>query len=210
MGAGFAVRRVHTLDAGTALTGSALIGTTLYMLGGTDDMNKLSHATRALLAVDLSTGRTTRLADYPEPAFMIGAFTACGDSLFAVGGARWDAAAGAVANLSAAHAFSLSTQRWEKLPPLPHVIRGITAVALDDRHILLAGGYKNDEVGFTDDAMVFDVKTHRYTPTKPLPYKAMVSLVQNGEWLYCLGGEDKKAHRTDAAFRIRRKELLPR
>jgi N-acetylneuraminic acid mutarotase len=210
IGADFAVKNAHTLDAGAVLAGGALIGTTLYVLGGTDDMNQLDRVSRAFLAVNLHTGKTTRLGDYPGPAFMTGAFAACGDRLFAFGGAHWDAAADAVANLSSAHVFSTVTQRWEELPPLPHVIRGITATALDDQHLLLAGGYKNDEEEFTDAAFIFDVKTLRYIPTKPLPYKAMVSLVKSGEWLYCLGGEDRKKQRTDAAFRIRWKELLPR
>ncbi len=210
MGADFTVKEVRKLDSGAAIGGGALSGPVLYTLGGTDDMNQLSRATRELRAIDLRSGATTRLADYPEPAFMIGAFAACGDRLFAFGGARWDAESNAVANLSAAHAWSPAAQRWEKLPPLPHAIRGITAVTLDDRHILLAGGYTTDAEGFTDGALIFDVKVLRYSPTKPLPIKAMVGLVRNGEWLYCLGGEDRKQHRTDAAFRIRWKELLPR
>lgn len=208
--AGLSVKHALTLDAGSVLAGGALIGATLYVLGGTDDMDRLDRVTRAFLAVDLHTGRTARLADYPGPAFMIGAFAACGDRLFAFGGARWDAAANAVANLSSAHAYSTVTQRWEELPPLPGVVRGITAVTLDDTHILIAGGCRNDDEEFTDAAFIFDVKALRYIPTKPLPYKAMVSLVQSGEWLYCLGGEDRKKQRTDAAFRIRWKELLPR
>ena len=210
IGAGLSAKRALTLDAGTVLAGGALIGATLYVLGGTDDMNQLNRVSRIFLAVDLHTGRTTRLADYPGPAFMIGAFAACGERLFAFGGARWDAGANAVANFSSAYAYSTAAQRWEQLPPLPGVIRGITAVALDDQHLLLAGGYKNDDEEFTADAFIFDVKALRYIPTKPLPYKALVSLVKSGEWLYCLGGEDRKQHRTDAAFRIRWKELLPR
>lgn len=203
-------KHVFSLDAAPVLAGGALIGTTLYVLGGTDDMNRLDHVSRTFLAVDLHAGRTARRADYPGPAFMIGAFAACGDRVFAFGGARWDEAANAVANLSSAHAFSTVTQRWEELPKLPGVIRGITAVTLDDSHILIAGGYRNDDEEFTDAAFIFDVKALRYVPTKPLPYKAMVSLVKSGEWLYCLGGEDRKQHRTDAAFRIRWKEMLPR
>ena len=210
MGADFAIKRAHTLDTGPVLAGGALIGTTLYTLGGTDDMDQLSRVTRTLLAVDLRTGGTVRLADYPEAAFMIGAFAACGDRLFAFGGARWDATTNEVANFSTAHAYSMVAERWEKLPPLPCVNRGITAVALDERHILLAGGYKNDEEEFTADTFIFDVKTSSYSATKPLPYKAMVGLVKSGEWLYCLGGENRKKQRTDAAFRIRWKDLLPR
>jgi hypothetical protein len=35
-----------------------------------------------------------------------------------------------------------------------------------------------------------------------------VSLVKSGDWLYCIGGEDRKRHRTDAIYRIRWRELL--
>ena len=102
------------------------------------------------------------------------------------------------------------TKRWEKLAPLPYAVRGLTACALDGRRILLAGGYKNDAEEFTDEAFVYDINTGKYTPTQPLPYKAMVSLVKVGDWIYCLGGEDRKKHRTDAVFRIKWKELLNR
>ena len=115
-----------------------------------------------------------------------------------------------VANLSAAHTFNITTGRWEKLAPLPSAVRGITGLALDDSRILLAGGYKNDAEEFTDEAFLYDIISGKYSATQPLPCKAMVSLVKLGEFVYCLGGEDRKKHRTDATFRIRWKELLPR
>lgn len=198
------------LRSGFVLAGGAVIGSSLHILGGTDDMEHLERATNAFRAIDLRTGEVTKLADYPEPAFMIGATAACGERFFAFGGARWDAAADAVANLSSAHAFHPTTGRWEKLAPLPFAVRGITALALDDTHILLAGGYKNDTEEFTDEAFIYDIASGKYTATQPLPYKATVNLVKLGDWIYCLGGEDRKKHRSDAAFRIRWKELLPR
>ncbi|MEQ1850269.1 MAG: kelch repeat-containing protein [Chthoniobacteraceae bacterium] len=204
------VKSAFTLTGGSALAGGALLGSSLYVLGGTDDMDHLERATNAFLAIDLRSGRSTKLPDYPEPAFFIGASAACGDRFFAFGGARWDAATKTVANLYAAHAFNTVSGRWEKLAPLPVAIRGITAVALDDTHILLAGGYKNDTEEFTDETLIYDVASDKYTATQALPYRAMVVLVKSGDWLYCLGGEDRKKHRTDAAFRIRWKELLPR
>ena len=48
-----------------------------------------------------------------------------------------------------------------------------------------------------------------FHPAAPLPLRALVSLVVAGEYLYCLGGEDRKKQRTDSVFRIRWKELLP-
>lgn len=204
------VKIAFTLTGGVALGGGAVLGSSLYVLGGTDDMDHLERATNAFVAIDLRSGRTTKLPDYPEPAFFIGATAACGDRLFAFGGARWDAATKTVANVSAAHAFNTVSGRWEKLAPLPAAIRGITAVALDDTRILLAGGYKNDAEEFTDEALIYDVASGKYIATQPLPYRAMVNLVKSGDWLYCLGGEDRKKHRSDAVFRIRWKDLLSR
>jgi len=208
--AGFSVTRAWTLDEGIVLAGSALIGPALYVLGGTDDMNHLEHVTNAFRAIDLRDGGTTKLPEYPGPAFMIGASAACGARFFVFGGARWDTAAGDVANFSSAHAFDTATKRWEKLAPFPYAVRGLCAVALDERRILLAGGYKNNAEEFTDAVFVFDTSTGKYTATQPLPYKGMPSLVKLGDWLYCIAGEDRKKHRTDAVFRIQWKELLPR
>jgi len=203
-------KRVFTLDSGFVLAGGGIAGSSLYVLGGTDDMNQLDRATNTFRAIDLHDGRVTRLADFPEPGFFTGAATVCGGSFFAFGGGRWDAAAKTVANLSSAHAFNIDTGQWRKLSALPYAVRGITAIALDDRHILLAGGYKNDAEEFTDEAFIYDTASGTCTPTHPLPYKAMVALVKLDDFVYCLGGEDRKKHRSDAAFRIRSKELLPR
>lgn len=210
MDRGLAAKRAFLLGKGSVLAGGAIIDGSLHVLGGTDDMDHIEHASNTFLAIDLRTGAATKLPDYPEPAFFTGATAACGARFFAFGGARWDAAANTVANLSSAHAFNTKTGRWEKLAPLPTAIRGITALALDGSHILLAGGYKNDAEEFTDEAFIYDIASGRYAATQPLPYRAMVSLVKLGDWIYCLGGEDRKKHRADAVFRIRSKELLPR
>lgn len=204
---GLTAKRTNTLENGFVYAGGAVIGSTLYVIGGAEDQASLEKATNALLAIDLGTGAATQLAAYPEPVFITGAAAACGGRLLAFGGARWDAEAKTVVNLASAYAYSPATKRWEKLPPLPSAIRGITAVVLDDRFILLAGGYKNDDAGFTTDALLFDTKEGAYSVAKPLPYAAMVALVKCGDWLYCLGGEDRKKHRTDAMFRIPSNDL---
>jgi N-acetylneuraminic acid mutarotase len=202
------VKRAFTLDRGFALAGSGVIGSSLHVLGGTEDMNDLSRATNGFFAIDLRHGRVTRLPDYPEPAFITGAAAACGNRFFAFGGARWDAAANSVANLSSAHAFDPAAGRWETLAPLPYAVRGLTALPLDGDRIFLAGGYRSDLEEFTAGAFIFDIRSGKYTPAPPLPYRAMVHLVRLGDWVYCLGGEDQKKHRTDAGWRIRAKDLL--
>jgi N-acetylneuraminic acid mutarotase len=198
------------IESALVYAAGGLIGTTLYAAGGTDDQAAIERITNRFVGIDIRTGQTTRLADYPEASLTTGTAAAVGGKLYVFGGARWDPVAKAVVNHASAHVFSPDTNRWERLPPLPHPGRGYTAVALDARRILIAGGYRNDEVEFVSDAYVFDTQARTFTPTLPLPYAAMVTLIRNGEWLYCLGGEDRKRHRTDAVFRIRWQELLSR
>lgn len=185
-----------------------VIGGRLYAVGGTDDQAGIQRTTNQLHATDLATGTVTRLADHPEPAVSNAGATVLGGRLYVFGGGYWDAARQGVFNHASVHAYAVATGRWEKLPPLPHPGRGYTALALDDRRILIAGGYRNDEVEFVRDTWLFEPATGRYKPAAPLPYAGMVGLVQAGEWLYCLGGEDRKKHRTDAVYRIRWRELL--
>jgi N-acetylneuraminic acid mutarotase len=201
-------RLVSRLDAALVYATGALIGTTLYAVGGTDDQAALERIDNTFRGIDLNSGQITRLPSYPEASLTTATAAALGDRLYVFGGARWDPARKTVVNHRTAHAYSITARRWETLPPLPHPGRGYTAVTLDDRHILIAGGYRNDEVGFVADATLYDVTARTYRPTTPLPYAAMVGLVKAGDWLYCLGGEDRKKHRSDAAFRIRWKELL--
>jgi hypothetical protein len=91
---------------------------------------------------------------------------------------------------------------WRKLRPLPYAVRGLSALPLGEKQIYLAGGYKGDAEGFTDEAFIYDVAADAYVPAPKLPYKAMVTLVECAGDAYCLGGEDKQKSRTDACYRI--------
>jgi hypothetical protein len=92
---------------------------------------------------------------------------------------------------------------------LPFAVRGLAAVALDGRHLYLAGGYKNDAEGFTDRGFVYDIGEDHYRSTTSLPYRAIVGLVKSGEFVYCLGGEDKQQHRSAAVYRTKAATLSP-
>jgi N-acetylneuraminic acid mutarotase len=201
-------RLAARLERGFVIACGALLGSTLYAVGGTDDQARTDRTTNACLAIDVRTGAITRLADYPEAGLITGTAAAAAGRLFVFGGGRWDPEGKKVVNHATAHAYAPAEKRWEALPLLPHPGRGYSAVALDDRHILLAGGYRNDQVGFVADAYLFDVITRTYAPTTPLPYAAMVHLVRSGDWLYCLGGEDRMKHRTDSVYRIEWAHLL--
>lgn len=205
---GAAPRRVAELDRGLVYAAGARIGNKLYAAGGSDDQGALDRIGNQFVSIDLESGHVRRLAAYPEAGLSTGTAAATAGRIHVFGGARWDPEAKTVVNHASAHAYSVTTGRWEKLPDLPYPGRGYCAVTLDEGRILVAGGYRNDEVEFVRDALIYDVNTRRYAPTVPLPYAGMVALVAAGDWVYCLGGEDRKRHRTDAAFRIRIADLL--
>ena len=191
----------------TVLAAGGVLDDRLIFTGGTDDPASLAGITRRTFALDLQ-GRVETLPDFPGRAQMTAASAVAGGELFVFTGATTDAAAKAVINTDEAHAFSLQQRRWRSLRPFPYAVRGLTAVALTDGLIYLAGGFKSDAEGFTDAAFVYDTARDSYRPAPPLPYKAMVGLLVCDGFLYCLGGEDKQKSRTDACHRLALAELL--
>jgi len=191
------------LPSTMVLLSGGVIGEKMIFAGGTDDAANLAGVTRATYSLEKCG--LTRLADYPGKPFATAASAVAGNELFVFGGMNYDAEAKLPANTAEAYAFSPEKNVWRKLTPLAVPTRGLTAVTLDEIHIYIAGGYRED---FTAEAVVYDVKAHSYRKALPLPYAAMVGLVRMGDHVYCLGGEDKKQSRTDKFFRIPVVELL--
>ena len=181
----------------------------LYMLGGSPDPDDWSKVTARLREVDLASGKQVELAPLAAPGhgFGITAMVKAGDRLFTFTGAWLDPATKEVANMKEASTYDFTKKTWKPLTPFHKPVRGLNAVALDDRRIYLAGGYGTDAEGFLDEAFIFDVESNRYTPAKPMPFKALTCLVKCEGYVYAIGGEDKKKHRSDQCWRIRAEEL---
>ncbi|MFC5457092.1 Kelch repeat-containing protein [Prosthecobacter fluviatilis] len=197
---------IRDLGVAVVLSAGGEVLNRRLIVGGTKDAADLSGLVRSaheIVFIDKPGQdrhyKALPLADYPGKPFAVAASAVLGDELFLFGGMNYDAAAKAPVNSTEAYAFSPAKNTWRKLRPLAVAARGLCAVALDDHRIYIAGGYTTD---FTADAVIYDTKTDTYTPAKPLPYAAMVSLVRLGDYIYCLGGEDKKQSRTDKCFRI--------
>lgn len=189
------------------LAAGGMMGEKLIFVGGTPDAADLASLTKSAFALN-ADGQIEPLPDYPGQPIGIAASATVGEQLFIFGGAHWDAAKQVVVNTSAAYAFAVKTKIWRKLPSFPYAVRGLTAVALNDDLIYLAGGFKNDAEGFTDEAFLYDLQKNESRPAKPLPYKAMVGLVVCDGQVYCLGGEDRQKSRTDACFRMPVADLI--
>ncbi|OYW71575.1 MAG: hypothetical protein B7Z37_27380 [Verrucomicrobia bacterium 12-59-8] len=188
------------LAAGGEVAGRQII------VGGTDDPMNLAGVQRAVHAVEFISGnwQVKKMDDYPGKPFAVAASAVVGDELFVFGGMNYEAATKQPVNATEAYAFSPAKNTWRKLQPLAVANRGLSAVALDDQHIYLAGGYEDE---FTTAGMIYDVKADTYRKAQSLPYAAMVGLVKLDAFVYCFGGEDKKQSRTDKFFRISIAEL---
>lgn len=196
------------IAAPAVISAGGRIGDEIVFAGGTDDAANIKGLGNHAAAWNVRTGALRPLPAYPGPGFGIAAFAVAGDELYVFGGAKWDAQSKTAAtNFSDALAFSPRTNVWRRLQPYPFAVRGQAAIALDDRHIYVGGGYANDE--FIDRAFIYDVAKDRYTPAPALPYKAGPHLVKSGGFIYCFGGEDRQKHRSDLVYRIKISDLRP-
>lgn len=204
---GATLQKVPELPSSIVLAAGGVVDGSLIIAGGTDDAANVSGVSRSTYSIAFS-GRAWQvrpLAVFPGKAFMSAGSTTTNGELLVFGGLNWNENSKVIENTTAAHAFSPAMNAWRPLKPLEVANRGLGAVALDERHLYLAGGYRDD---FTADAVIYDVKTNSYRKAKPLPYAAMVALVKCEGYVYCIGGEDKMKSRSDKFYRIPVAELL--
>lgn len=195
--------QVGTLNSKLSFAGGAFVGNRLWIYGGTPDPDDWKQVTTALGSVSAS-GKVSNENPLRREGSGIGLPAVAGldGKVYAFTGAWIPAENGQVQNASEAATYDIASRSWTKLTPYPTSARGVAAVALDDQHVYLAGGYGTDEEGFLDAAWIYDVQTQQYRKALPLPIKALTCLVKGGDAVYALGGEDQKKHRTAACFRI--------
>jgi N-acetylneuraminic acid mutarotase len=187
-------------QAAVLAAGGILDGKFLFV-GGTNDASNVAGFHRQAVTLDTHS-KIESLPDYPGKPFGIAGSAVSQKECFIFGGATWDSSAQTVVNTDAAYAFSLAEKKWRKLRNLPYAVRGLCAVTLNAGQIYLAGGYKDEKGGFTNEAFIYNVEKDNYSPAVPLPYRGMVGLVYWEGYLYCLGGEDLPKSRTDACYRL--------
>ncbi|MEO6738832.1 MAG: kelch repeat-containing protein [Chthoniobacteraceae bacterium] len=190
------------------LSAGGIIGGRFVVVGGGVDAADFASFTRRTFALDLKSRTVASLPDFPGQAFGMAASCVVRDELLVFGGANFRASDGTIINSAEAHAFSSGTNQWRKLSPLPMRLRGAAAVMLNEHRAYIAGGFGGDPEAFHSEAFIYDTRADTYAAATPLPHAALVALVKLDGWLYCLGGEDRKKHRTDACWRISVADLL--
>lgn len=154
----------------------------------------------AFVRIDPSSGESVELPPLPNRAWVLPAVAPAGGRLVVAGGASHDATTGGLTNERAIFAYDADEGTWARLGTLPVAARGMAAVALDSRCVLLAGGYSEDGT-FQSAAYVLDAASGDLSPTSPLPFGVMPELCRAGEWIYSVGGEDAPRSRSRSVFR---------
>lgn len=205
------LQRVGELPQTAIYAGGAVHGGRLLLVGGTPDPDDWGKVSADVRAVDVKTGKASALARLTGLTHGIGipAVATTANHLYVFGGGWLDPADGQVRNVANAFACDFTSNAWRAVAPYPTTVRGLSAVALDDHRIYLAGGYGTDQEGFLAAGYLYETDSNRYVPAPALPFAALTCLVKCGEFVYAIAGEDKQKHRTDACWRIKLSELSP-
>jgi len=200
------VKKLGQIPQPLLYSGAAIAGNKLFIACGVSDVADIKTLTNSFYAIDLANGKTEALPEFPAGKWILPSISAVGNKLFAFTGASLNPTDNTkVVNSDAAFVYSIAGKTWKPIKAYPLAVRGLASCALDDRHILLGGGYEND---FRGDTFIYDTKSDSYFPTVDLPYRGMSNFIKAGEFIYWLGGEDKMKHRSNLCYRIAWKELL--
>ena len=186
------------LPSGSLFASAAFLHGELYLVGGCEDTDL--HVCNSAVWRRNHSGTWDKVSELPDGAVAMSASAELHNQLYVFAGCSPQSPSG-VRNRSDALRYDPQTNHWTVLHPVPLAARGMTAVALNDHEILLAGGYTDSASGFSDAAFVYDIVTDRYTSATPLPLPAMgMEMVSYGGSIWALGGEDKPRHRNDRFF----------
>ena len=191
--------------ASDALLGRAeRVGGRAYLFGGCSDVADL---TRCMDRVEMREGDGSwrKVSTLPQGKISMPASAVARGKVYLFGGCSM-ASPGKLVNRDDAWAFDPKTAKWQRLKPLPHANRGMTATAVGDRYIVLLGGYtasmeeaagKDAGYGFTPDVLIYDVESGTYAKSAPLPVAAAgIETLTNGNTIFAFGGEHRMRGRS--------------
>lgn len=200
--------RSGATDFDTLLSGSDSIDGVLYVFGGCSDVADLTGCSSAVHAHS-STGTWRKVSEMPGGPVAQPATAAVAGRIFLFGGCSMRVP-GQQVNHAEAYSLEISSMTWRRIRPLPKPNSGPSAVALNGRYILIAGGYNKSreeaagrpaDFGFSADAAFYDIEQDRYVPTGSLPVPLSgLELLKAGDTIFGLGGEDRMRGRTARVF----------
>ncbi len=146
-------------------------------------------------------GGWTELAPVPEPSIGFRAAAVAHDNLFVFGGAS-ESSKEQLRLSDKVWQYSLKTKEWSACARLPTAMRDTTAVAVDERYILLAGGVEEavaaesapdheSRILLSTRCLVYDTIDDTFMAAQPLRLAtADHGMAALGTQLFVVGGED--------------------
>jgi hypothetical protein len=142
------------------------------------------------------TGGWEKVSEMPDGPIAMSAVAVVRDQVYFFGGCSSLSPKG-VRNRNGAFRFDPLTNEWKTLRLLPEAARGIAAAPVNQRCLLLAGGYVDSPAGFSARAYLYDTESDQYTRVDPLPLPVMgLEIAPHGGSIWGLGGEDKPRDRS--------------
>ena len=180
-------RELHRLPEGRAAGGAAVVGDTLYVVGGIGP----TGLARAALALDLRRDAWRQIPG-PTPREHL-AVTAAAGRVYALAGRT----AGLDTNLRTLESWKPGTRRWIRLSPVP-TSRGGTGATVIGRTIVSIGG---EQPGGTIKLVyAYDTRTRRWRrlPDLPTPRHGL-GVVSLGRTVYAIAGGPQPGLTTSGA-----------
>ena len=179
------------VPADVLLGAAARSGGDVFLMGGCPDAVDLTRCSDAVWR--RGSGGWHRVSTLPGGPMALSAIASVGGQIYIFGGCSMPSA-GKVLNHAEAYRYDPRKNTWTTLHSLPSASRGLSAVAADDRHIYLLGGYGTT---FSADVLVYDTQADTYQQSVPLPVPLMATpFVRDGHTLYGAGGEDRPKGRS--------------
>jgi N-acetylneuraminic acid mutarotase len=179
------------VPADVLLGAAALSGGDVFLFGGCPDAADLTRCSDAVWKRE--SGKWRRVSTLPGGPMALSAISSVDGQIYVFGGCSMPSA-GKVLNHAEAYRFDTRKNTWTTLHSLPSPSRGLSAVAINDHHIYLLGGYGET---FSADVLVYDTRAYSYQRAASLPVPLMATpFVRDGRKLYGAGGEDRPKGRS--------------
>jgi hypothetical protein len=148
-----------------------------------------------------SDGGWIEVASLPEPTIGFRAAAVAGDKLFVFGGAS-ESGKEQLRLSDKVWQYSLKAKEWSACSPMPAAMRDTTALAVDERYILLAGGVEEavaaesapdheSRILLSTRCLVYDAVDDKFMAARPLRLAtADHGMAVLGTQLFVVGGED--------------------